>query len=348
MNVTTPPVKARSYHPKIDPPVRGRIGVLIVNLGTPEGTDYWSMRRYLEEFLSDRRVIETPRLVWAPILQVILLKRPSARGRDYASIWNREKNEGPLKTITRSQSEKLAAALRDLTPEVDWAMRYGKPPIAERLSAFQAKGCDRILVVPLYPQYCAATVATVADKVFDVLKGMRFQPALRIAPPWYDDPVYIDALARSVSASLAKLDFEPEIVLTSYHGIPQDYSDKGDPYYRQCAETTRLVRQALGWPEDRLKLTFQSRFGRAEWLKPYTIETLRQLALSGVKRLAVVTPGFAADCLETLEEIAVENAQAFRAAGGKDFAALPCLNDSEDGMAVIEAVARRELRGWAG
>jgi ferrochelatase len=327
-----------------------RIGVLIVNLGTPEGTDYWSMRRYLAEFLSDRRVIETPRLVWAPILQIILLGRPSKRGRDYASIWNKDKNEGPLKTITRSQSEKLAAGLRDLAPEVevDWAMRYGKPPIAERLTALRAKGCDRILVVPLYPQYCAATVATVADKVFDVLKGMRFQPALRIAPPWFGDPVYVDALARSIRAGLANLDFEPEIVLASYHGIPQAYSDRGDPYYSQCAETTRLLREALGWPENRLKLTFQSRFGRAEWLKPYTIETVRELASSGVRRLAVVTPCFAADCLETLEEIAVENVLAFRAAGGKDFAALPCLNDSEEGMAVLEAVARRELMGWAG
>jgi len=328
----------------------GRIGVMIVNLGTPEGTDYWSMRRYLKEFLSDRRVIETPRALWLPILQLILLRRPRARGRDYASIWNRERNEGPLKTITRSQSAKLAAALRDLKPEVevDWAMRYGKPPIAERLEALKTNGCDRILVVPLYPQYCAATVATVADKAFDALKRMRRQPALRIAPPWFDDPVYIDALARSISAGLKKLDFEPEIVLASYHGIPQEYSDQGDPYYGQCAETTWLLREALGWPENRLKMTFQSRFGRAEWLKPYTIETVRELALSGVRRLAVVTPGFAADCLETLEEIGVENAQAFRAAGGERFAALPCLNDSAEGMAVIETVARRELSGWAG
>ncbi len=323
--------------------------MLIVNLGTPEGTDYWSMRRYLAEFLSDRRVIEAPRLVWAPILQLILLRRPSARGRDYATIWNKERDEGPLKTITRAQSEKLAAALQRLAPAVlvDWAMRYGLPPIAERLAALQANGCDRILVIPLYPQYCAATTATVADKVFDALKAMRWQPAIRTAPPWHDDPAYIAALARSTREGLAKLDFEPEVVLASYHGVPQAYFDKGDPYYCHCAKTTRLLREALGWDDSRLRMTFQSRFGRAEWLKPYTADTVRELAQSGAKRLAVITPGFVADCLETLEEIAVENAGYFKEAGGERFAAIPCLNDGTDGMAVIEAVARRELMGWA-
>ena len=218
--------------------------MLIVNLGTPEGTDYRSMRRYLAEFLSDRRVIEAPRLLWAPLLQLILLRRPAARGRDYAAIWNRELNEGPLKTITRSQSAKLAEALKDLAPdvEVDWAMRYGEPPIAGRLAAMQAKGCDRILVVPLYPQYCAASTATVGDKAFDTLKAMRWQPSIRLAAPWYDEPVYIDALARSTREGLARLDFTPEVVLASFHGIPQAYFDKGDPYYCQCAKTTRLLR----------------------------------------------------------------------------------------------------------
>ena len=351
MNVVTPPAAARSPSPASHPSApSGRIGVLIVNLGTPEGTDYWSMRRYLKEFLSDRRVIETPRAKWLPILQLILLRRPGRRGRDYDSIWNRERGEGPLKTITRSQSEKLAAALSDLGTliEVDWAMRYGFPPIAERLIALQANGCNRILVIPLYPQYCAASTATVGDKVFQTLQAMRWQPAVRMAAPYYDDPVYIDALARSTRAGLARLDFEPEVVLASYHGIPQAYFDKGDPYYCHCAKTTRLLGEALGWGEARLRMTFQSRFGRAEWLKPYTAETVRELASSGVKRLAVVTPGFAADCLETLEEIGVENAGYFREAGGERFAAIECLNDSADGMAVIEAVARKELRGWAG
>ncbi len=323
--------------------------MLIVNLGTPEGTDYWSIRRYLQEFLSDRRVIEAPRAIWLPILQLILLRRPAAKGRDYAAIWNRERGEGPLKTITRSQSEKLSAALGDLRAqvEVDWAMRYGFPPIAERLRAMQANGCDRILAIPLYPQYCAATTATVGDKVFEALSAMRWQPALRVAAPYYDDPAYIEALARSTRAGLAKLDFEPEILLASYHGIPQSYFDKGDPYYCHCAKTTRLLRQALGLSEDRLPMTFQSRFGRAEWLKPYTADVVRRLAGRGVKRLAVVTPGFSADCLETLEEIGVENAGYFREAGGERFVAIPCLNDSAEGMAVIETVARRELKGWA-
>jgi ferrochelatase len=350
MNVATPHDSLGSPKPAGHPPVRtGRIGVLIVNLGTPEGADYWSMRRYLQEFLSDPRVIELPRAIWQPILQLVLLRRPTAKGRDYAAIWNAERDEGPLKTITRAQCEKLAEALSALGREieVDWAMRYGKPPVAERLRALQANGCDRILVIPLYPQYCAATTATVADKAFDVLKTMRWQPALRIAAPYYDDPVYIDALAASVRAGLAGLDFEPELVLASYHGIPQSYFDKGDPYYCHCAKTTRLLCEALGWSEERLRMTFQSRFGRAEWLKPYTAKTVRELAASGIKRLAVVMPGFAADCLETLEEIAVENAGYFREAGGERFAAIPCLNDSPGGVAVLEAVARRELRGWA-
>jgi ferrochelatase len=350
MNVSKLPNEARATRPADHPPgSSGRVGVLIVNLGTPEGTDYWSTRRYLQEFLSDPRVIETPRALWLPILQVILLRRPRAKGRDYDAIWNKEKDEGPLKTITRSQGEKLALALRNLDRDVvvDWAMRYGAPAIGDRIKALQAEGCERVLVIPLYPQYCAASTATVGDKAFEALRLMRWQPAVRVAAPYYDDPAYIDALARSVRSVLASLDFEPEVVLASYHGIPQAFSDKGDPYHRHCAETTRLMREALGMSEERLRMTFQSRFGRGEWLKPYTSQTLRDLASRGVRRVAVVTPGFAADCLETLEEIGVENAGYFREAGGERFAAIPCLNDSGDGMAVIEAVARRELRGWA-
>jgi protoporphyrin/coproporphyrin ferrochelatase len=350
MNLSNLPQEARAVRPATHPPApNSRVGVLIVNLGTPEGTDYWSIRRYLKEFLSDRRVIETPRPIWLPILQFILLMRPRAKGRDYASIWNRERNEGPLKTITRSQSEKLGLALRNLEREVvvDWAMRYGSPSIGERLEALKAQGCDRILVIPLYPQYCAASTATVGDKVFEALGSMRWQPALRVAAPYYDDPVYIDALAHSIRAGLANLDFEPEVVIASYHGIPQSYFDQGDPYYCHCAKTTRLLGEALKLDAERLRMTFQSRFGRAEWLKPYTADTMRELASGGAKRVVVVTPGFAADCLETLEEIRVENASYFRDAGGERFAAIPCLNDSVEGVAVIEAVARRELKGWA-
>ncbi|WP_334175418.1 ferrochelatase [Pseudoxanthobacter sp.] len=326
----------------------GRIGVLIVNLGSPEGTDYRSMRRYLGEFLSDRRVIEVPRWFWLPLLNLVILStRPQRSGRAYEAIWNRERNEAPLVTITRAQAAKLAEAFADAPAViVDWAMRYGRPSVAERLGRLVAAGCERVLVVPLYPQYAAATTATVNDVAFDALKAMRRQPALRTAADWHDDPVYIAALAASIESQIAALGFEPEVVLASFHGVPVEYVEKGDPYAAQCRTTVRLLRERLGWGEDRLQLTFQSRFGRAEWLQPYTDRTVEALARRGVKRLAVVMPGFVADCLETLEEIGVENATLFRENGGRDFAALACLNDSAGGMAVLEAVVRRELAGW--
>ena len=354
MNMAVPPPTGApdtSNLPAGHPPVPfGRIGVLIVNLGTPDATDYWSMRRYLKEFLSDRRVIEVNRVLWWFILNVIILtKRPAAKGRDYDTIWNKERNEGPLRTITRAQSEKLAAALGPLDGRLvfDWAMRYGTPSIKERIEALKAKGCERILLVPLYPQYAAATTATVCDAAFDALKAMRWQPVLRVAPPWPNDPAYIEALASSIERSLATLDWEPEIVLASFHGIPQEYFDKGDPYQCYCHQTARLVRERLGWSGDRFRLTFQSRFGKAPWLQPYTDKTVEALAKSGVKRMAVITPGFVADCLETLEEIAGENAEIFHHNGGEKFHFIPCLNDSPDGIKVLENVIRRELSGWA-
>ena len=323
--------------------------MLIVNLGTPDGTDYWSMRRYLKEFLSDRRVIETNRLIWWLALNLVILTiRPGRKGRDYAKIWNRERDESPLKTITRAQAEKLGEQLAgvDARLTVDWAMRYGNPSIASRLDAMQRAGCERILIVPLYPQYSAATTATVADKAFDVLKTVRWQPAVRIAPPWHDDPVYVDALAASLEEELAKLAFKPEMILASFHGVPKDYLLKGDPYHCHCQKTARLLGARLGLSEDKFRLTFQSRFGSAEWLQPYTDMTVKALAEQGVKNLAIVTPGFVADCLETLEEIAGENAEIFHHHGGKNFAAIPCLNDSEEGMRVIAHIVRRELQGW--
>ncbi len=325
-----------------------RVGVLLVNLGTPEATDYWSMRRYLKQFLSDRRVIEENRLKWWLVLNLIILTvRPGRKGRDYAKIWNRERDESILKTITRSQAEQLATAFAD-DPRVlvDWAMRYGHPSIASRLDAMQRAGCERILIVPLYPQYAAATTATVCDEAFAALALMRAQPAVRVAPPYYDDPVYIDALAASLEASLAKLPFKPDMILASFHGMPEEYPRKGDPYPRHCAETTRLLRERLKLDESKLMMTFQSRFGTAEWLKPYTDATVKSLAERGVKNLAVITPGFAADCLETLEEIAMENAAIFKSAGGENFFAVPCLNDSPGGMGVIRYVVTRELAGW--
>jgi ferrochelatase len=328
--------------------LRRRIGVLLVNLGTPDATDYRSMRRYLKEFLSDRRVIEVHPVKWWLVLNlIILLVRPARKGRDYDKIWNREGDESFLKTITRAQSDKLAACYsNDQRVLVDWAMRYGNPSIRSRLDAMQKAGCDRILIVPLYPQYAAATSATVCDKAFDALKTMRWQPSLRIAPPWFGQPAYIDALAGSLQEELTRLSFEPEVILASFHGMPQEYVDKGDPYYSHCAETTRLLRERLGLDEQRLIMTFQSRFGTAEWLKPYTDATVKALAEKGVKDIAVITPGFTADCLETLEEIAMENAAIFKQAGGENFAHVPCLNATERGMAVIRDVVDRELQGW--
>jgi len=327
----------------------GRIGVLLVNLGTPDGTGYWAMRRYLKEFLSDRRVIEENRLKWWLVLNLIILTvRPGRKGRDYDKIWNRERNESPLKTTTRSQSDKLEEILGKLDKRlrVDWAMRYGNPSIRSRLEALAAQSCERILLVPLYPQYAAATAATVCDEAFRALIEMRFQPALRVAAPYYAEPVYIDALAASLNSALAKLPFKPEVIIASYHGIPEDYVAKGDPYASHCAETTRLLRQKLKLDDDQLIMTFQSRFGKAEWIKPYTDATVCSLAERGVKSIAVITPGFAVDCLETLEEIAMENAEIFKHAGGEHFAAIPCLNDSAGGMAVIRDIVTRELKGW--
>ncbi len=326
-----------------------KIGVLLVNLGTPDAADAESVRRYLKEFLSDPRVIENQGLAWKLVLNgVILPIRPRRKARDYAKIWNREKNESPLKTITRSQAEKLGVTLEPLRPQlaVDWAMRYGNPSIAVRLAELVARGCERILVVPLYPQYCAATTATVCDEVFRVLAGLRYQPAIRIAPPYYDDPVYIEALASSTSAELAQFAFKPDVILASFHGVPKAYVDGGDPYYAHCLETMRLLRAALGLDEEKLRLTFQSRFGRAQWLEPATDKTVKALAKKGVKNVAVITPGFSADCLETLEEIAVENARLFKKHGGQNFAAIPCLNDSAPGMLVIWQLVLRELKGW--
>jgi ferrochelatase len=326
-----------------------RIGVLLVNLGTPDATDYWAVRRYLKEFLSDRRVIEENRLKWWLVLNLIILTvRPGRKGRDYDKIWNKERNESPLKTITRSQSDKLDELLDkvDKRIRVDWAMRYGNPSIVSRLEALTAQNCERILIVPLYPQYAAPTTATVCDEVFRALTRMRFQPTIRIAAPYFSEPAYIDALAASINATLAKLTFKPEVIVASYHGMPEDYVAKGDPYLKQCGETTVLLRKKLKLDDERLIMTFQSRFGTAEWIKPYTDATVKSLAERGVKNLAVITPGFSADCLETLEEIAMENAEIFRHAGGENFAAIPCLNDTPGGMAVIRDVVTRELKGW--
>jgi ferrochelatase len=325
-----------------------RVGVLLVNLGTPDTADAKGVRIYLKEFLSDARVIEDQGLRWKLILNGIILRvRPARKARDYLKIWNTEKNESPLKTITRAQSDKLARSIADHDHiEVDWAMRYGNPSIRAGIDALIARGCDRLLVVPLYPQYSAATSATVCDEVFRVLARMRAQPTLRVTPPYYDDPDYIEALAVSIDAQLKTLPFQPELMVASFHGMPQKYVDKGDPYQAQCIATTEALRKRLGLDASKLLLTFQSRFGFDEWLKPYTDKTMERLAKEGVRRIAVITPGFSADCLETLEEIAQENAELFKHNGGEQFAYIPCLNDSDPGMDVIRQLVLRELQGW--
>ena len=350
MTLATAPATATATSPAAarqdgKPPV----GVMLVNLGTPDGTGYKPMWRYLREFLSDPRVIELPRLVWYPILYgLVLTTRPKKSGENYARIWNREKNESPLRTFTRAQGGKLAAALADLpNVKVGWAMRYGNPSTRSVAESLVAQGCDRILTFPLYPQYSATTTATANDQLFRALMKMRRAPAIRSVPPYYAEPVYIDALARSIEKHLATLDFEPEVVVASYHGIPKPYSDKGDPYQAHCLETTRLLRERLGWSEKKLITTFQSRFGAQEWLQPYTDETMERLGKEGVKSIAVVNPGFSSDCIETLDEIGREAAESFHHAGGENFSHIPCLNDSPEGMEVIETLVRRELAGWA-
>jgi protoporphyrin/coproporphyrin ferrochelatase len=326
------------------------IGVLMVNLGTPEAPTPLSVSRYLREFLTDRRVIERKSLPWKILLHGFILPlRSRRRARDYEKIWNREQDESPIKTITRSQAERLGAILEPLGKHVivDWAMRYGSPSIASRLEVLVTWGCERILIMPLYPQYSAATTATVCDEVFRFMMRQRRQPALRFLPPYFEDSYYIEVLASSLQAELKSLPFTPEVILASYHGIPKANVAKGDPYQVQCVRTTELLRAQLGLDEKQLMMSFQSRFGRAQWLEPYTINTVRALARKGVKNLVVITPGFAADCLETLEEIGVENARMFRRHGGEHFAAIPCLNDSEAGMLMLWQLAMRELKGWA-
>jgi ferrochelatase len=344
------PLQDRDHWPEDHPDiVAPKIGVLIVNLGTPEATDYWSMRRYLKEFLSDRRVIEVSRPIWWLVLNgIILTTRPSRSGAAYDLIWNKELDESPLKTVTRLQADKLSDALTTRHPQivVDWAMRYGKPPIAEGLERLKSAGCERILLFPLYPQYSASTTATVNDKAFEALTAMRWQPALRFVPPYYDDPSYIDALANSVTAHLETLDWQPDAILASFHGLPREYLDKGDPYHCHCQKTGRLLREALGRDERSLMTVFQSRFGRAEWLQPYTAETIAELAGAGVRNLAVLTPGFASDCVETLEEIAMQGAETFHEHGGENFCLIPCLNGTDASIAMLAGIIQRELQGW--
>ncbi|RMD92005.1 MAG: ferrochelatase [Alphaproteobacteria bacterium] len=347
MTEATRPAHAPTDHPALP---REKIGVLIANLGTPDATDYWSMRRFLNEFLSDRRVIDYSPWFWQPLLQlVILTKRPFTSGAAYRSIWNEERDESPMLTITRAQTEKLRAALKQRfgeAVEVDFCMRYGNPSTAERLRALREKGCTRILFFPLYPQYSATTTATANDQLFRALMEEKWQPAVRTVPAYYDEPGYIEALAGSVRRSIEKSGEEPDVLVASYHGLPERYLAEGDPYYCHCVKTTRLLRDRLGWEEERVVSAFQSRFGSEEWLKPYTVEEVARLARAGKKRIAVIAPAFSADCIETLEEINEEIRDAFLEAGGESFTYIPCLNDDDAHIALLADVAARNLAGW--
>ena len=331
--------------PPDHPPVKsGNVGVLLINLGTPDALDAASVRRYLAEFLSDRRVVEIPPLLWQPILRgAVLTTRPKKSAHAYSQVWTEEGS--PLAAITASQAVKLQERLGEGVI-VSHAMRYGRPEIGAALQALMDAGCDRILLAPLYPQYSAATTATVVDKTADKLRTMRWQPALRTLPPYYDDALYIEALAADLGAQLMQPGISPEVLLLSFHGMPQRTLELGDPYHCHCCKTARLLGVALDRPDLRIVTTFQSRFGRAKWLEPATDAVLLEEARRGTRRLAIAAPGFSADCLETLEELAIRGRDQFHAAGGEQFAALSCLNAGEPGMAMLEALVRRELAGW--
>ncbi|MCK0171056.1 ferrochelatase [Aliiroseovarius sp. S1123] len=334
-------------HPTL--PAR-KVGVLFANLGTPDGYDYWPMRRYLNEFLSDQRVIDYPAWKWQPLLQTIILtKRPFSSGEAYKSIWNEEQNESPLMTITKAQITKLRAALEakyGAEVMVDFCMRYGNPSTKSKVQEMVAAGCDRILFFPLYPQYAGATMGTANDQFFRALMEETWQPASRTIEPYFDDPAYVDALAQSVEKGYAAMDKKPDLLVVSYHGMPKRYLMQGDPYHCQCQKSTRLLKERLGWSDDAITTTFQSVFGPEEWLKPYTVEEVARLAETGKKNIAVIAPAFSADCIETLEEIQEEIQEAFVEAGGESFTYIPCLNDDDAHIDALIGVAERNLGGW--
>ena len=338
---------APADHPKVKVP---KVGILLANLGTPDNYDYWSMRRYLNEFLSDKRVVDIPNWKWQPLLQLIILtKRPFTSGANYKLIWNHEKGESPLMTITKDQTAAISAAMSNLFGDrvmVDFCMRYGNPSTESKVRAMVAAGCEKILFFPLYPHYAGATSATANDAFFKALTKEKRQPAVRVVPEYFDHPSYIEALAQSVERAYAKLEHKPDVLVASYHGMPIRYLMEGDPYHCQCAKTTRLLRERLGWQKSDIDTTFQSVFGREEWLKPYTVEHVAELAKQGKKRIAVIAPAFSADCIETLEEINGEIRESFEHAGGEEFTYIPCLNDDAAHIDALVAVIRENLAGW--
>jgi ferrochelatase len=327
--------------PQDHPPVAARkIGILLVNLGTPDAPEKQAVKRYLKQFLSDKRVVEIPSIIWQPILRGIILNtRPAKSAKAYSLVWTEEGS--PLAVYTRKQAEKLAGKMDGVM--VDWAMRYGNPSIESRLDAMKAAGCERILIAPLYPQYSGATTASVHDAVFDAIAAMRWQPAIRLMPAYHDDQAYIDALATSLERDIAALDFVPDAIVASFHGMPLRTLELGDPYHCHCQKTARLLSGKTG---RELVVAFQSRFGRAKWLEPATDKILESLAGQGKKNIAIFAPGFSSDCLETCEELAIRGKEQFEAGGGEKFAYLPCLNDSETGIDMLEKLVRRELSGW--
>ncbi|WP_425431875.1 ferrochelatase [Jannaschia pohangensis] len=352
MMKATPPVTPLPHAPGDHPQVRmGKVGVLLANLGTPDDYTYWPMRRYLNEFLSDRRVIDYSPFLWQPLLQgIILTSRPFRSGAAYKSIWNHEAGESPLATITKAQTAQMAKRLRARFGDrvvVDYCMRYGNPSTISKVEAMQAAGCDRIVFFPLYPQYAGATSATANDQFFRALMKLKWQPSARTIAPYFDDPRYIEALAQSVEEAYAKAEVEPDILVCSYHGVPKRYLMEGDPYHCQCQKTTRLLRERLGWDKSRIKTTFQSKFGPEEWLKPYTVEEVARLAEEdGKKNIAVIAPAFSADCIETLEEINEEIKESFEEAGGEHFTYIPCLNDGDAHMDALADIVADNLSGW--
>lgn len=339
--------QARRDHPNLP---SGKVGVLLANLGTPDGYGYWAMRRYLGEFLSDRRVIDYSPWLWQPLLQLVILsKRPFASGGAYKSIWNEEAGESPLMTITKAQTAKIAEAMAARYGEgvaVDFCMRYGNPSTGSKVRSLAERGCRRILFFPLYPQYAAPTSATAGDEFFRALAKEKWQPAARVVPPYFDHPSYINALAQSVERAYDVMDRKPDILVASYHGLPERYLIEGDPYHCQCRKTTRLLKERLGLEDSEITTAFQSQFGPEEWLRPYTVEEVARLAKEGRRRIAVIAPAFSADCVETLEEINGEIRESFESAGGEIFNYIPCLNDDYEHIAALAEIIENNLKGW--
>lgn len=347
------PKPALSHAPADHPQVKfGKIGILLANLGTPDDYSYWPMRRYLNEFLSDKRVIDYSAWIWQPLLQLIILsKRPFSSGRAYASIWNHEAGESPLMTITKDQTAKMKAVMAERHGDrvvVDFCMRYGNPSTKSKVDELVAQGCTKILFFPLYPQYAGATSATACDQFFRSVMSIKWQPIVRTVEPYFEHPLYIEALAQSIERAYGALENRPDILVCSYHGVPKRYLMEGDPYHCQCQKTTRLLKERLGWEDTDIVTTFQSRFGPEEWLKPYTVEEVARLAETGKKKIAVCAPAFSADCIETLEEINEEIKESFEEAGGEEFTYIPCLNDDDAHIAALAAVVDDNLKGWVG